>query len=103
MGEDKQMLAAGLKCIDNSSLIYLSVIVAISNNNYNLLSTDIEQVLSKHYIISFLRSWETSKESKDETCRPINKTCAQIQGKVQTPIERNRECATVSWGGISPV
>ena len=32
----------------------------------------------------------------------VNKTHVQIQGEVQIPIERDRECATVSQGRTSP-
>lgn len=46
---EKQILVAGLKCIDNPNL---SGIVAIDNSNSNLLSTAIDQALSKtDYII----------------------------------------------------
>ena len=50
MGEEKQTRIAGLKCIDNSSLIYLSVIVATVNNDYNLLSITTDQALNKRYL-----------------------------------------------------
>lgn len=50
MGEEKQTQDAGLKCIDNSSLIFLFVIVVIVNNDYNLLSITTDQTLNKMHL-----------------------------------------------------
>lgn len=39
-----------LRCIDNLSLIYLTAIVAIVNNDYNLLGITTDQPLNKTHL-----------------------------------------------------